>query len=686
LAYNLGWSWTAPATRGLFERLAPDVWRHTQNPVAVLRSLDTNVILDHLDAIRAADQGLATYLEAPRSDTAFVCPRVAYLSAEFGIAGCLPLYAGGLGVLAGDHLKAASDMGLPVIGIGLLYRYGYFRQGLDDSGYQTEHFDGIEPAALPIRPVLVGNSVQLRVAVPLAAGRVFARVWRADVGRVPLYLLDTNIDENAELDRWITAHLYGGTADTRIRQEIVLGIGAARVLRALQRFGLELAPEVYHLNEGHSAFLVLELVREALDEGSASTVEQALARIAQRVVFTTHTPVSAGHDDFPAELVESYLSRFRAELGLSRAKMMRLGQLHAANDNNEVEPFSMTVLALRGAAHRNGVSQLHEQVSNTMWGTVGVGLASSAAARPMIGITNGVHGPTWVGDEMRALFDEYLGSGWRSCAREPLNWKGITRVPHSQLWSARAAQRTRLLECVRLQLRGNRIWADALPDDCLIIGFARRFTTYKRPGLLLQDPHRLERLLGDQDRPVLLVFAGKAHPQDDPGKMLIQRIVQAAFDQRFSGRLVFIEDYDIEIARLIVQGCDVWLNTPRRPFEASGTSGMKATLNGAVHISELDGWWYEAYRPGLGWALGDGIPEDLAEQVRDAAEARQLMDLLEWQVVPKFFGRNSDGVPLEWLAIVKRSIMTLAPKFSADRMVSEYVRRMYIPATEKPIL
>jgi starch phosphorylase len=680
LAYNLRWSWAAPMVSRLFEDLAPDVWRDSHNPVAVLRTLDQGAIAAHADAICLAERELEAYLAAPGSDLSRVCPPVCYLSAEFGITRCLPLYAGGLGVLAGDHLKAASDRRLPVVGMGLLYRYGYFRQSLDASGYQIERFDGIEPDALPLRPVVVGDSVQLRVSVPLGDANVAARIWKADVGNVPLYLMDTNVAENQQDERWITGHLYGGTEDTRIRQEIVLGIGAARVSRALQLFGLEDAPRVYHLNEGHSAFLVLELVREALHDGIAGSVEEALARVAQRVVFTTHTPVSAGHDVFHPDLIERYLWRLRLELGLSRAEMLQLGQLHPSDN----APFSMTVLALRGAAQRNAVSQLHERVTNAMWSSVGVDSAAHSAATSIIGITNGVHAPSWVGHHTGMVFDAYLGPHWRTAARDPLSWSGIAGVPPRVLWSARTAQRMRLLERVRLELGKQapaiRVTADALPGDCLVIGFARRFTTYKRPGLLLEEPQRLADLVGNPRRPVLFVFAGKAHPRDEPGKLLIQRVVNASFDQRFAGRLVFIQDYDVELASLMVQGCDVWLNTPRRPFEASGTSGMKAMLNGALHMSELDGWWHEAYRPEVGWALGVGIPEDLPEPARDAAEARQLMDLLEWHVAPMFFDRDSFGVPLDWLAMVQRSITQLAPAFSADRMVTEYVHRMYVPA------
>jgi glycogen phosphorylase len=552
------------------------------------------------------------------------------------------------------------------VGVGLLYRYGYFHQLLDDTGYQREQYDRSDPRSLPLRPVLIGDRVPLRIPIPFPGRHVYARAWRAAVGRIPLYLLDTDVPENNPEDRWITAHLYGGDQDTRIRQELVLGIGGARLLRALRIAGVESGISRYHLNEGHSAFVVLELARERLALGAARNIEEALLQVAPRVAFTTHTPVTAGHDTFPSRLIEEYLSAYRKEVGLTHEDVMRLGRVHP---NRESEAFNMTVLALRGASRRNAVSRLHGQVSRQMWAGVGIGSLDADPRVRMGSITNGVHLPTWAGPEMAALFDRVLGCAWRTAAREPSTWTALDRVPAATLWRARTAQRQRLLAHAGLELDAERT---------LVLGFARRFATYKRAGLLLAEAHRLADLL--TSRCVAIVFAGKAHPRDEPGKLLVQRVVEASRDRRFQGRLVFLADYDLELARLLVQGSDVWLNTPRRPMEASGTSGMKAVLNGALHVSELDGWWDEAYHPAIGWALGAGLPDELSEQARDAAESRQLMDLLEQQIAPLFFGRDASGLPAAWLAHVSRSIATLAPRYSAERMVAEYATRVYWPS------
>jgi starch phosphorylase len=666
LAYNLRWSWE-PSAEQLFAQLAPETWVATHNAVAVLRSVsrdDSGGLRRLAPAIDAVCLDLERYLKfSPGS------PRVAYLSTEFAIAACLPLYAGGLGVLAGDHLKAASDLGLPIVGVSLLYRYGYFCQTIDNSGYQREHYNKVDPMTLPLRPVVLGDRRPLLVDVPFLGRQVYARAWRADVGRVPLYLLDTDVPENRPDDRWITAHLYGGDHDTRIRQEIVLGIGGARLLRALCFAGLEPAVSVYHLNEGHSAFVVLELARERLERGAANSFDEALRQVAAHVAFTTHTPVTAGHDAFASDLMEAYLAAYCPELGLDHEQLMRFGRVHPDVD---AEPFSMTVLGLRGASRRNGVSRLHARVSRDMWSSVGIGIHDDPPKVPMAAITNGVHGPTWAGPEMAALFDRVLGRCWRVAGRQPASWARLQTVAPVELWAARTAQRARLLARAGIELD---------PAHTLVIGFARRFATYKRAGLPLEQPERLARLIAaSPDRPLAIVFAGKAHPRDEPGKLLVERIVQASHDQRFRGRLTFLPDYDVDLARLLVQGADVWLNTPRRPHEASGTSGMKATLNGALHLSELDGWWDEAYQPGMGWALGVGLRDDLSDQARDAAEAHQLLDLLEQQVVPSFYARSPAGIPLDWLMRVNRSIRVLAPRFSAERMVAEYAERVYAPA------
>ncbi|GAC1328043.1 MAG: glycosyltransferase family 1 protein [Chloroflexota bacterium] len=677
LALNLRWSWD-PATRDLFSALAPDAWARTQNPIASLNSArnDPDRPAEHAESILDCATRLDSYLARP-PHLADV-PRIAYFCAEFAITESLPIYSGGLGVLAGDHLKAASDLGLPLVAVGLLYRYGYFRQIVDGTGYQREAYDRLDTDSVALQPVSDADGNAVVVDVPFPGRNVLARVWVAQVGRVPLYLLDTDLPENREDDRWITGHLYGGDQDTRIRQEIVLGIGGLRALRAV--LPAEAQPDVLHMNEGHSAFLALELAREKLVSGQATDFDDAALQVAPRLAFTTHTPVAAGHDAFPSDLMEAYFSGYREQLGLTHEEFMDRGR---REKDTTWERFSMTVLALRSAARRNGVSQLHGAVSKDMWGGVGLTLKDAPPAAEMEAITNGVHTATWVGPEMANLFDRHVGSQWRHDPDQRSSWQGLTETDPAILWSARSGQRARLLERVDAMSHAEGLGGlhpDVTPDKALVLGFARRFATYKRAGLVLSDPDRLERLMDGGRRPLVVVFAGKAHPRDEPGKLLVQQIVQASRSERFRGRLVFLENYDVEIARLLVQGSDVWMNTPRRPQEASGTSGMKATLNGSLHLSELDGWWDEAYGPGLGWALGDGLPEDLVGDAQDAAEAAQLMDMLEHEILPLFFTRDEQGVPRGWVDWVSRSIETMAPRFSAQRMVREYAERFYKPA------
>jgi glycogen phosphorylase len=677
LAYNLRWSWS-PATLDLFQRLAPEPWARTHNPIAAMQAAahEPDRLAEHAESILENYADLEHYLNRPAHVKDV--PRIAYFCAEFAITETLPIYSGGLGVLAGDHLKAASDLGLPLVAVGLLYRYGYFRQVIDESGYQREAYDRLETDTVAVRPVLNAHGAPLIVDVPFPGRSVYARVWVAQVGRIPLYLLDTDLADNREDDRWITGHLYGGDQDTRIRQEIVLGIGGLRALRAV--LPTEAQPEVMHMNEGHSAFLSLELARERLVSGAAQNFDDALLQVAPHLAFTTHTPVAAGHDAFPSDLVEAYFNGYRQQLGLSHEEFMLYGR---REPEATWERFSMTVLALRSAARRNGVSQLHGAVSKDMWGGVGLSLRDAPPAAEMESITNGVHTATWVGPEMGAVYDRQLGTEWRTHPDRPANWSELRHLNLDTLWAARTAQRARLLERVDAMSRFEGLGGlhpDVTPERALVLGFARRFATYKRAGLVLSDPERLVRLMDGGNRPLVIVFAGKAHPRDDPGKLLVQRIVQASRDERFRGRLVFLDNYDVEIARFLVQGSDVWMNTPRRPQEASGTSGMKATLNGALHLSELDGWWDEAYAPGMGWALGEGLPEELVGEAHDAAEARQLMDLLEYDILPAFFDRDAVGVPRRWLDSVSQSIETMAPRFSAQRMVGEYVGRFYKPA------
>jgi glycogen phosphorylase len=675
LTYNLRWSWS-PQTMELFRALAPEHWSRAHNPVHVLKAVDQEALAEHAESILARRAELEQYLT--HASSLGRMPRIAYFCAEFAIAEALPIYSGGLGVLAGDHLKAASDLGLPLIAVGLLYRYGYFRQHIDETGYQRESYDRLDNNNAPLTPVIDQFGQPIMVDVPFPGRTVHARVWLAQVGKVPLYLLDTDLPENREDDRWITGHLYGGDQDTRMRQEIVLGIGGVRALRAILPETAQ--PEVFHMNEGHSAFLALELARERLASGDALDFDAAALQIAPHLAFTTHTPVAAGHDAFPTDMVEAYFDGYRQQLGLTHDEFMQRGRRdpHAA-----WERFSMTLLALRSAARRNGVSQLHGVVSKEMWGGVGLTLQDAPPAAEMEAITNGVHTATWVGPEMSGLFDRHLGTAWRTAPDAPWNWSEMSSCNTGELWTARTKQRARLLERVDAMARAEGLGGlhrDVSSERALVLGFARRFATYKRAGLVLSDPERLMRLMDGSSRPLVIVFAGKAHPRDDPGKLLVQRIVQASRDERFRGRLVFLENYDVEIARLLVQGSDIWLNTPRRPQEASGTSGMKATLNGALHLSELDGWWDEAYAPGLGWALGEGISDDPAGEAHDSAEARQLMDILEHEIVPLFFDRDEQGRPGKWLESVVQSIQYMAPHFSAQRMVREYAERFYQPS------
>jgi starch phosphorylase len=682
LAYNFRWAWHAP-TADLFRRIAPDVWESTHTPVAVLRAVrEAPEVLDtHAERLAALGSDLGDYLNRP--PRALGIPRVAYFSAEFAIAECLPIYSGGLGVLAGDHLKAASDLGVPMLGVGLLYRYGYFRQRIDAAGRQREVYDRLDTDTVPLQPVFAADGIPLEVGVPFPGRTVVARVWLAQVGRVPLYLLDTDVARNREDDRWITGHLYGGDKDTRLRQEIVLGIGGARLIHALRLLGLEVAPEVYHLNEGHSAFVALERAAERMRSMAVGDFSVAHEQVAESMTFTTHTPVAAGHDAFPAELIEAYLGPYRQELGLSRDQLMALGRRDATNPEEE---FSMTVLALRSAHARNAVSQLHARVSRELWGGISIGTRNTRPRVALAAITNGVHSATWAGPEMSSLFDRSIGPAWRSAPQAASVWARMAAVEPSALWAARTAQRDRLLERVEAALsRDGLPERDFTSERPLVIGFARRFATYKRAGMLLEESERLARLLTTAARPVVFIFAGKAHPHDEAGKLLVQRIVEASHDARFGGRIVFLADYDVELARLLVQGSDVWLNTPRRPMEASGTSGMKALLNGALNVSELDGWWDEAYTPGLGWALGQGIAADTSDDVRDRTEAAQLMDLLESEIVPLFYERDAPGVPRAWLERVGRSIEQLAATFSANRMLIEYAQHIYRPLAHRSV-
>jgi len=701
LAYNLWWCWNLEAI-DLFRRLDRELWEESgHNPVLMLGTIEQERLEE-----AAEDEGFLAQLErvyqnferyiksqntwygkthgAPTTSLAegSRVPYIAYFSAEFGLTDCIPNYAGGMGILAGDHLKAASDLGLPLVGVGLLYQEGYFRQYLNRDGWQQELYPENDFYNMPIQLELREDGTPLTIQVDFPGRKVTAQVWRAQVGRVPLFLLDTNIPANSRQDQNITDELYGGDLEMRIQQEIMLGIGG---LRALEAMGIR--PTVCHMNEGHSAFLALERIRILMEKQGLSFAE-AREAVSAGNIFTTHTPVPAGIDRFPPELMDKYFSAYYSELGLSREEFLALGRENPADSQ---EPFCMAILALRLTAHTNGVSRLHGQVSRRMWQGIWPGVPEEEV--PITWITNGVHIPSWTSFDMASLYDRYLGPRWLERPDDPTIWERVDEIPDEELWRTHERRRERLIAVVRRRLRQQLERQGASPSEieraddvldpkALTIGFARRFATYKRATLILRDPDRLARILNDQDRPVQIIFAGKAHPKDHPGKELIQQIVRLSQREEFRQRIVFIEDYDMCIARYLVQGVDIWLNTPLRLREASGTSGMKAAANGAINMSTLDGWWDEAFQPHAGWAIGRGeVYEDLNYQ--NDIESKAIYELLEKEVVPLFYDRNSRGLPHKWIALMKAAVRAICPVFNTNRMVREYAERFYLPAAQR---
>jgi len=686
LAVDLWWSWNE--ARAVFRRLDYPLWRSTvHNPVRMMWEIPP----EKLEAAAGHPAFLALYdraveaLDAARTahstwwkDT---CPQlpgrsVAYFSAEFALHQSLPIYAGGLGVLAGDHCKEAGDLGLPFIGVGFMYPQGYFHQRLSAEGWQEESYEYLKWGDAPIEPATLPDGSPCITAVPLGDRSVLVQVWRVRIGRVKLYLLDTDLPENAPWDRELSARLYGGDRETRIQQEIILGVGGVRALKAL---GSD--PAVFHLNEGHAAFVVLQRIRELIEKGRS--FDDALAEIRETTIFTTHTPVPAGHDAFPFHLVEKHLAGCWGTLGAHRDQFLALG----AYDNGGGTQFNMTALALRSASKVNGVSKLHGQVTRDMWAPMWPDVLG--AERPVSYITNGVHVPTWMAAELADLFTEYFGAGWRDRHDDPALWDAILGIPDERLWAVRQVLRQHLFDFMRERARQR--WTEEhvstprivsagtlLDPAALTIGFARRFTGYKRPELVFTDGDRLARILNAARRPVQIVFAGKSHPADDIGKHHLQRVYRRALDPVFGGRIAFVDDYDLHVAHLLVQGCDVWLNTPRKPMEASGTSGMKAAINGVPNLSIADGWWAEGATPTNGWVIDGGAPPDNPDAA-DAADADALYRLLEEEIVPAYYDRDANDVPHRWLAVVKEAIRTVAPRFSARRMVKEYAERMYAP-------
>ena len=693
LALDLWWSWI-PVARQVFRRLDYPLWRQSShNPVQMLMNIDAARLEEatrNPEFLELYDRAIAGLDEARAAKGTWWAQHgpplngkvIAYFSAEFALHQSLPIYAGGLGVLAGDHCKEASDLGVPLVGVGFMYPQGYFHQRISVDGWQQEHYERLNWTNAPIETALTREGKPAITAVPLGDRTVLAAVWRIRVGRVRLLLLDTDLDENAPWDRELSARLYGGDRETRLQQEIILGVGGVRVIRAL---GLE--PAVWHLNEGHAAFVALQRIRELVEHGSS--FDQALEEVRQTTVFTTHTPVPAGHDAFPFHLVEKHLAQCWGEIGQYRQRFLSLGEY----DNGFGSQFNMTALALRTAANVNGVSALHGQVTRAMWKSIWPDLPVEHV--PVKSITNGVHVPTWISSPAIDLFNRYLGPGWLDHQDDEVFWSRLNDIPDEELWRVRQVMRGELFSFIRERLRQR--WTAERPmpiqivrggamldPEALTIGFARRFAAYKRPELIFHDPQRLARILNAPNRPVQIVFAGKAHPADDPAKHHLQRVFHRALDAMFGGRIAFIDDYDMHVAHCLVAGCDVWLNNPRKPLEASGTSGMKASLNGVPHLSIGDGWWAEAYNGRNGWLIESTTdPNDHA--ATDAADANALYALLEQEIVPSFYEREGSPVPARWLQVVREAMRSNLPRFSARRMVKQYVNEMYAPAAQSTV-
>lgn len=697
LARNLWWSWNLEA-RELFKSLDPHLWRVTRhNPVRVLQEITSEALVEGarhqetmiryralIEGLDRATTGRETWWQEACAD--LEGKKVAFFSAEYGIHNSLPLYAGGLGVLAGDITKEASDLGIPMVAIGFMYPQGYFRQRLNVEGRQEELYQHIDRTRVAVEQALGPDGKAVRIQLSLPDRALYVTAWRVRIGRTELYLLDTDLEENAPWDRELTGRLYGGDQTTRLLQEIVLGIGGVRLLRALG-----IAPHAWHGNEGHTALMMVERVREGMEGGRS--FDDAVATVRATTVFTTHTPVSAGHDAFPFPLVEAHLARLEGYADTvmdgERAKLLAL----ASNDEPWGHGFNMTVLAMRLAAQVNAVSMRHGEVSRKMWAKLWPG--TPVAEVPIRSITNGVHVSTWIAGDMDRLFRKHLGADWMAHHDDPEFWNALDQIPDAALWETRRGMKRELLGFI--QHRARHRWADdhvdpgqaiafgaLLEPDAFTIGFARRFATYKRADLIFRDPARLRRILYNRRRPVQLVFAGKAHPADEAGKAMLQAVYRAARDPEFAGRIAILEDYDMHAARWLVQGVDLWLNNPRAPLEACGTSGMKAGLNGVPNLSILDGWWVEGHGHGNGWAFGDedGLETDHAAQ--DARDAEALYALLEGTIVPLYYARDPSGVPTTWLRVVRRAIQTVTPRFSARRMMKEYVSTLYRAALQAP--
>ncbi|MBF2097986.1 MAG: alpha-glucan family phosphorylase [Gloeomargaritaceae cyanobacterium C42_A2020_066] len=694
LALNFWWSWS-PDRLSIFRQIDSELWdAGRQNPVYLLENVSyerlTQLAIDpdYLARVHRLQAQLGSYLQASQTWASHQIPHltaqqpVAYFCAEFGLHQSLPIYSGGLGILAGDHLKTASDLGIPMVGIGLLYRQGYFRQRLNRAGWQEDYYVDNRFDELPLERLYQADGRPLCITVEIRERTVTAQVWRVQVGRVSLYLMDTDLPDNDSIDRWLTGHLYGGNQETRVAQEILLGIGGVRVLNTLG-----ITPSTYHLNEGHAAFCLLELARQRM----ASTGKSFYAVepwVQEHCIFTTHTPVPAGHDAFTPDLMDSYFAQYWPHLNLTREQFLSLG---ARRLGDPWEPFNMTVLALRLCRAANGVSALHGEVSRQMWHILYPERQESEV--PIGHITNGVHVKTWTAPLLEDLYSQYLGADWDQHLTDAQMWAKVDTIPDGELWWRHQVLKERLIAHTRVRMKQARLSRGESPEhihrvdhlldpDVLTIGFARRFSAYKRAFLLIKDPERAFRIFTHAERPVQIVFAGKAHPADEEGKRIIQRLMEWCNHPALHARVAFIEDYDIHTARRLVQGVDLWLNNPRRPLEASGTSGQKVCFNGGINLSVLDGWWCEGYQAGPdgkglnGWAIGEDLHTS-QQEAQDRLDSESLYQLLENEIVPLYYSRNEQGLPVGWIAKMKASIRTCAPLFNTERMLQDYALRYY---------
>ncbi len=693
IADNLWWSWESDA-RELFRRLDADLWEETRhNPLLVLSRIDQKILYEreqddsYVYQLERVAEKFDQYMQRTpwyKKRNGFVQDlNVAYFSMEYGITECLPIYSGGLGVLSGDHLKSASELGIPLTGVGLLYQKGYFQQTLNINGWQEEKYPVNDFYNMPLTLVVDEENNPELVKIPFPGRTVYTRIWKAMVGRVPLYLLDTNIAENLPEDRKITAELYGGDGEVRIQQEIVLGIGGFIVLDTVG-----VSKFICHMNEGHSAFSSLEKIRKLVVQNGLFFYE-ALEVAKSSAVFTTHTPVKAGIDIFPSELIKKYFETYCKEVSISIDELLALGRRDPADTE---EDFSMAILAMKLSYKTNAVSKLHRKVASEMWQSLWPDILPQEI--PIGNVTNGIHHGSWVSRETSGLFDRYLGPKWLAEPADKSVWEKVEDIPDGELWRTHERRRERLIAFARKKLQEQysnlgksqseiERAKSILNSEALTIGFARRFALYKRATLILNDPDRLAKLLTNKDFPVQIIFAGKAHPKDEGGKKLIRQIVKLASEEPFRQHIVFLENYDMNIARYLVQGCDLWLNTPIRGLEACGTSGMKAIANGALHFSTLDGWWDEIYKPGIGWAIGKREDYDDLDY-RNEHEANALYEVLEKEIIPTFY-RRDDALPREWISMIKRSMVGICPIFNTNRMLSEYTSDFYYPSAVRAI-